>query len=125
MQVLFCFEQDLLQAYICILDDCRQSCMATLHFAREGMKCGYARLGCCLTCLLSVHSLQQTCSHSIASFPGPAQLSVAFSTEKQGGSGIFSHVGMMQSKTTELTACVSCIFNLLHAQHLVCTAVGP
>jgi len=30
----------------------------------------------------------------VASFPGPAQLSVACSTEKQGEPGIFSHVSM-------------------------------
>ena len=31
-------------------------------------------------------------SYSVASFPGPAQLSVACSTEKRGERGIFSHV---------------------------------
>ena len=31
---------------------------------------------------------------SLASFPGPAQLSVAFSTVKRGEPGIFSHVSM-------------------------------
>ena len=31
---------------------------------------------------------------SLASFPGPAQLSVACSTEKRGEPGIFSHVSM-------------------------------
>jgi len=30
----------------------------------------------------------------VASFPGPAQLSVACSTEKRGEPGIFSHVNM-------------------------------
>ena len=35
---------------------------------------------------------------SIASYPGPAQLSVACSTEKQGETGIFSHVNMTQSE---------------------------
>ena len=37
----------------------------------------------------------------IASYPGPAQLSVACSMEKQGGPGIFSHVSMMQSENGE------------------------
>ena len=34
-------------------------------------------------------------SSSLASFPGPAQLLVARSTEKRGEPGIFSHVSMM------------------------------
>ena len=42
-------------------------------------------------------NVSQLCSNSyiLASFPGPAQLSIACSTEKRGEPGIFSHVNMM------------------------------
>ena len=53
-------------------------------------------------------------------FPGPAQLSVACSTEKRKEPGIFSYdVIEKWQKFAELTGCVSSMFNQLHTQRLV------
>ena len=62
----------------------------------------------------------------IASFPGPAQLSVICITEKRGEPGIFSHLSITYGKWwkfAELTGCNSRIY--IHAQRLVCPTVGP
>ena len=44
------------------------------------------------------HTACKLYGQQLASYPGPAQLSVACSTEKRGEPGIFSHVSMTQSE---------------------------
>ena len=43
-------------------------------------------------------STEATCLQKLASYPSPAQLSVACNTEKWAEPGIFSHVSMTQSE---------------------------
>ena len=75
----------------------------------------------------------QSCDHrqnfhipdNIASFPGPTQLSVTCSTEKQGEPGIFSHEhDIINGKNfSEQTSAFCVLFNRLHAQRSVYTTI--
>jgi len=67
--------------------------------------------------------IYETTYDRLALFPGPAQLSVACSTEKRGEPGIFSHVSKLQ-KFAELTGCVSRIGNQLRTQRSVCKTIA-
>ena len=65
----------------------------------------------------------------VASFPGPTQLSIAFSVQKSGESLVsfltWAWHNRKWQKFAELIGCVSNIFNQLQAQCLVCMTVGP
>ena len=74
----------------------------------------------------TLHDVIHKCTHWIASFPGPTQLSVACSTVKRGKPGIFSYVRVWRNqKRTKITGSVLHIFNRLHAQCSVCATVAP
>ena len=74
----------------------------------------------------TLHDVMHKCTHWIASFPGPTQLSVACSMVKRGKPGIFSYVRVWRNqKIAKITGSVLHIFNRLHAQCSVCTTVAP
>ena len=87
----------------------------------------YIPWGQMLFCLGKVTRVTHT--SRLASFPGPAQLSITFSMVKLGEPGIFSpeydvHVVRKWWKFAELTGCVLGIFNRLHAQCSVCNTIA-
>ena len=68
----------------------------TIFVGNQTFECIIVSFGflSCKFCVCLLYRPPSSQGVLVASFPGPAQLSVAFSTVKRGEPGIFSHVSM-------------------------------